>query len=93
VSEIKAWIIPWYREQDWTDWVTVCKFDGSHKDWLTKAETGTKTQESLGYNVAKVVIEPSKFIEWSRINGGKIDHEARMKYATSVFHSRGSSGN
>ena len=93
MSEIKALIIPWYREQDWADWVSVCKFNGRHKDWLTKAEAGAKNQEGLGYSVAKVVIEPGKFIEWSGVNGGKIDHEARMTYAISVFHSRKSPGN
>jgi hypothetical protein len=43
-----------------------------------------KDQESLGYNVAQIVIEPRKFMKWSRINGGKIDHEARMTYALSL---------
>jgi len=92
MAKIKVWIIPWYREQDWANWISACKFDGSHKDWLTRAEAGVKAQESLGYNVAKVVIEPGKFIEWSSVNGGKIDHETRMTYAASIFHSREGTG-
>jgi len=90
---IRPWIITWYREQDWPAWCSACDFKGSYKDWLARAEAGAKQQERLGYNVAKVIIEPDKFIEWSRINGGKVNHEARTAYAASLFHGRESTGN
>ena len=89
---VRAWIIPWYRKQDWADWCSLCKFQGSFEDWLARAEAGAKQQESLGHNVAKVVIQPGEFSEWSRVTGSKIDHDARMAYAISVFDSRDGTG-
>src|ERR1700680_2963197 len=85
---VKVWVIPWYREQDWSEWCFICKFKGSHKEWVARAEAEAKVQESLGYNVGQIVIEPHKLMKWSRINGGKIDNEARMTYAISLVDAR-----
>lgn len=86
--QVRAWIIPWYRQQDWPRWVTVCEFKGSFEEWLARAEAGAKHYESLGYNVAKVVLDPEKFVEWSKGHGGIVDANARLLCATTVFHER-----
>ena len=52
---VKVWVIPWYREQDWPEWCFICKFKGSHKEWVARAEAEAKVQESLGYNVGQIV--------------------------------------
>lgn len=85
---VHAWIVPWYRQQDWADWRALFKFEGTHKEWLSRAEAGVKTQEALGFTVARVIIEPRKFLDWSRARGGKADGNARMSYAISLFKSR-----
>lgn len=86
--QVKVWVIAWYREQDWSDWCAVGKFTGGHKEWLARAEAGAKARERDGYSVAKVVIEPAKFIEWCRVNGREIDGDARTLYAISLLDDR-----
>lgn len=90
---VRAWIIPWYRKQDWPRWAVLCQFLGSYEEWLGRAEAGAKRYERLGYNVAKVVVDPEQFIEWSKRSGGKIDHEARIAFATLLFHAQERPGN
>jgi len=85
MSARMTWIIPWYRENDWAEWCSVCHFQGSFRNWLTRTKARARRQEQIGYRVAAVMIEPGKFVEWSRMNGDKIDHEARMDYAMALF--------
>ena len=82
------WIIPWYREQDWPEWCSLCNFRGSHKDWLSRAEAGAKAQGGPGLNVVKVVIEPRNFLAWGRNSPGENGDGARMAYAMWLFAER-----
>jgi hypothetical protein len=92
MMNIKGWVIPWYREQDWPEWCSLCKFKGSHKDWLSRAEADAKAHESLGRTVVKVVIEPRKFLEWCRTHRGEGISEERMIYAILLADAREEGG-
>ena len=85
---LKPWVVAWYREQDWPAWCGDYHFSGTYQDWLKRAEAGAKQSEAQGYAVAKVVIEPDKFLEWSRSSGSRLDGEARTAYAIWLFHDR-----
>jgi hypothetical protein len=89
----KVWVIPWYREQDWPEWRSLCDFEGSHKEWLARAEAGTRQPERLGWTVARVIIEPQKFLAWSRTRRGMVESDDRMAYALSICAAREGAGN
>ena len=84
-----VWVTPWYREQDWPEWCRLCNFEGSHDAWLARAEAGTREQQRAGLSVARVVIEPQKFLEWRNTHRGRVAPDAeRMVYAISVLDAR-----
>ena len=86
--QVQVWIVPWYREEDWAQWCSHCDLKGSYDGWVARTEAFAKQKDGLGYNVAKILIEPAQFLEWSRVHGRKTDHEARVAYAISIFRAR-----
>jgi hypothetical protein len=74
--------LAWYRKEDWPRWCEICPdFQPDYQYWLRWAESALKKYEGLGQRLVKVVIQPEEFLDWSRINGGKIDTNARSAFA------------
>jgi hypothetical protein len=53
-----------------------------------RAEAGAAAHGRRGLTVARVVIEPRKFLEWRRVHRGKITEHDRMHYAISLYAER-----
>jgi hypothetical protein len=86
MAEIGGWAIAWYRKEDWSKWHAVCPdFAPDYDQWLSRATTGFEQARQAGHSPQKVTLDPDKFIEWSKHNGGKIDGKARSAYAVWVM--------
>ena len=87
--QFKGWAVTWYRKEDWPRWRALCPdFAPNYDNWLVRAEAGFKDHQNRGQFPEKIVMEPDEFLQWSRVNGGKIDGKARAAYAGSVLASR-----
>lgn len=79
---MKSLSIAWFRKEDWQRWCEICPdFQPDYNHWLRRAEAKFQELQALGKRLQKVVIEPAEFLEWSRVNGGKIDTYARAEFA------------
>ena len=78
---MKSLSIAWFRKEDWLQWCKICPdFQPNYDHWLNRAEMAFKQYEAFGQRLQKMVIEPDEFLEWSRINGGKVDSPARSAF-------------
>ena len=79
---VKSLSIAWFKKEDWQRWCAIDPdFQPDYQHWLSRAEGAFKQYEDLGKHVLKVIIEPDEFLEWSRINGGKVNGQARSAFA------------
>jgi hypothetical protein len=74
---------PWYRESDWPRWRLIDPdFYSDFNHWVHLAEPAYEALQAKGDRVVKITIDPDKFLDWSRANGGAVDKAARGLYAT-----------
>jgi hypothetical protein len=89
MAAIRAWAIAWYREEDWAKWRAACPdFAPDYGQWLIRANAGFAKVQRDGYFPEKVMLDLDEFLEWSKSNGGKIDGNARSRYAVHVLSTR-----
>ncbi|MCR5875137.1 hypothetical protein LRS10_13645 [Phenylobacterium sp. J426] len=75
--------LAWMRKEDWPRWLAIDPdFQPDYDHWLRRVEAGIKEIEARGHQVQKVVLDPDKFLAWSReFAGGEVNSKARSRYA------------
>ena len=83
---LKGLAVAWLREEDWPRWLSIdSDFQPDYQHWLRRIEAALKEQETRGHRVVKVTIDPDEFLKWSRINGGKVNSQARAGFAAYIL--------
>ena len=82
VMILKTLAISWFRREDWARWRAIDPdFQPDYSHWLLRAELAFERHQSPLYVLEKVIIDPDEFLAWSRLNGGKVDTQARAAFA------------
>lgn len=80
--KMRSLSLAWLREEDWPRWLAIDpNFQPDYQHWLRRMEAALKHYEGQGKRVVKVIVDPDEFLEWSRVNGGKVDSGARATFA------------
>ncbi len=81
-SKLRALALAWLREEDWPRWLEIDpQFQPDYQHWLARMEAAFAQHQRIGYKVEKIVVGIDEFLEWSRVNGGKVDTHARAGFA------------
>lgn len=82
-ENMKSLSVAWFTKEDWPQWCSIDQdFDPDFGSWLIRAESAFEKHKALGHTVHKVLIHPDEFLHWCRINGRKINSDARAMFAT-----------
>ncbi len=84
---LKTMALTWFRKEDWPRWLAIDPdFQPDYDHWLRRSEQAMKDWNDPSVILEKVMVDPDKFLEWSRVNdGGKVSQEARATYAAIVL--------
>lgn len=79
---LRSLSVTWFREADWPQWCAIDPdFQPDYHHWLRRAEAEFQRRKAMDQPIQKVVLDPAKFLAWSRTHGGQVDSHARVAFA------------
>jgi hypothetical protein len=85
--------VAWLRKEDWPRWLAADpNFQPDYNHWLKRMEAACLQLEQRGSHFEKIDVGFDEFMEWCRINGSKVDPQARSAYAAMIMAQRHESG-
>ncbi|MRD46772.1 hypothetical protein GHT07_05765 [Caenimonas koreensis DSM 17982] len=80
-SNVRSIALAWLRKDEWPRWLELDpQFQPDYEHWLRRMNEAVAELQRRGNKVNKIDVGIDEFLEWSRVNGGKVDTHTRSAF-------------